>query len=195
MQKRRFSFLATVLAAAAFALTPSAVAADHDDVLPLELAMNAQAMGQAVQGQERLEFTINEWSSSEDTATLLGALREMGPGAVRDQLQDMPVIGRLRVGAQLSYPVHYARLLEREGGGYTLVIATDRDIAPWETYYRTRTLDYDLVLAELRLDEDFEGSGVLGAGVMLGWNPVTDTVVVEDYDTQPVRLENVHSMN
>jgi hypothetical protein len=75
------------------------------------------------------------------------------------------------------------------------VIATDRDIDMYEAVYRTRTVDYDLVIAELHLDAELKGEGVLAAGVMLGWNPDTNTVLIEDYDTQPLRLKNVRPID
>jgi len=195
--RSRLVLTSALVAVLAFAATPVAVGAQEAanqlaaDVLPLKLAMNAQALGAAVQGQSRLEITIERFSTDEQRETLLGALRELGPGAVRSELQKMPQVGRARLGAELSYPLQYARLFRNPDGGWIVVLATDRDIEPWEAYYQTRTLDYDLVLSELRLDEDLTGEGVLASGVMLGWNADTNTVIIEDYDTQPVRLKNI----
>ena len=55
-----------------------------------------------------------------------------------------------------------------------------------------RMLDYDVAIAELRVGrEDLRGEGVLAAGVTLGWDGETNTVTIENYDQQPVRLRNV----
>ncbi len=187
------AFVIAVVATVATVAAASAPAAAQD--LPLRFAMNAQGLGRAISGQTRLEITIDQLSTEDDRQALLGALIESGPGAVREVLQKMPIVGRARVGAELSYPLHYARAYELDDGGWRVVIATDRDIEMWEAVYRTRSVDYDLVIAELRLDGEFKGEGVLAAGVMLGWNADTNTVIIEDYDTQPLRLKNIRPID
>ena len=197
MKIRNFAVATTVIAVAlvSVAAVPAVPAQAAGQDLPLRFAMNAQGLGRAISGQTRLEITIDQLSTEDDRQALLGALIESGPGAVRDTLQGMPVVGRARVGAELSYPLHYARAYQLDDGGWRVVIATDRDIEMWEAVYRTRSVDYDLVIAELHLDAEFKGDGVLAAGVMLGWNADTRTVLIEDYDTQPLRLKNVRPID
>jgi hypothetical protein len=200
MKLKNFMIVATLIAAVVLTTVPAGasdepravgVPAEQGDLLPIRLTMVAQGLGEVVSGQARLEITITRLSTQEEADLLIGALREMGPGAVRDELQKLPEAGRARLSAELSYPIQFARLFRNEGGGYNIVLATDRDIEPWEAYYRTRSLDYDLVLAELRLNDDLTGEGVLASGVMLGYQADTDTVIIEDYDTRPVRLKQV----
>ena len=52
-------------------------------------------------------------------------------------------------------------------------------------------MDYNIALAQIYLNEDGSGEGVVAAGVRLGFNRETNTLILEDYDTQPVRLRNV----
>jgi hypothetical protein len=179
---------AVVVSGAAVPAAPTSIAGQE---LPLKFAMNGQGLAREISGQKRLEITIDQLSTEEDRQALIGALIENGPAAVRAALQKMPVLGRARIPNELSYPLHYARAYQLDDGGWRIVIATDRDIEAWEAIYRPRSVDYDLVIAELRLDAEFKGEGVLAAGVMLGWNPDTNTVIIEDYDTQPLRLKNV----
>ena len=197
MKLRTFTIAAVLVSAAvvSVAAAPAAPAATSGQELPLRFAMNAQGLGRAISGQTRLEITIDTLSTDAQRETLLGALRERGPGAVREELQAMPEVGRARVGSELSYPLHYARAYRLEDGGWQVIIATDRDIEMWEAVYRTRSVDYDLVIAELHLDAELKGEGVLAAGVMLGWNPDTNTVIIEDYDTQPLRLRNIRPID
>jgi len=199
MKTRSLAIAATLVAAAvvSVAAVPAAPAstAGQELELPLRFAMNGQGLAREISGQKRLEITIDQLSTEEDRQVLIGALIENGPAAVRTALQKMPVLGRARIPNELSYPLHYARAYQLEDGGWRIIIATDRDIEAWEAIYRPRSVDYDLVIAELRLDAELKGEGVLAAGVMLGWNPDTRTVLIEDYDTQPLRLKNVRPIN
>jgi hypothetical protein len=186
--------LATVVALVAASVATTAatpVPGTLAQELPVTLVMNAQSIGNSMPGQSRMTITITRWSDDAERQKILGALIEMGPGAVRQTLQDLPEAGRVRVGQENSYPIQYAFLQALEDGSYRLVVATDRDIDIWEQFYRTHTLDYNIALAELRIDADMTGEGVLAPGVMLGWNADTNTVVIENYDQQPVRLRSV----
>jgi hypothetical protein len=191
MKLRSLATVGAILTAIVATTAAAPVPAFQSQELPVTLVMNAQSIGNSMPGQSRMTITISRWSDETERQALLGALIELGPGAVREALQDLPEAGRVRIGQQNSYPIQYAMLTPLEDGSFRLVVATDRDIDIWEQYYRTRSLDYNIALAELRIDADMTGEGVLAAGVMLGWNPDTNTVVVEDYAQQPVRLRSV----
>ncbi len=90
-----------------------------------------------------------------------------------------------------TYPIQYARLTELDDGSYRLILATDRNIDMYEAAYRTTTLDYDVAIAELQIDADMTGSGALAPGVMLDWDEASNTVTIENYAVQPVKLNNV----
>ncbi|NKB87848.1 MAG: hypothetical protein GKS06_06475 [Acidobacteria bacterium] len=172
--------------------TPAPAAQEPYPELPVTLVMNAQSIGNSISGQTRMVVRITRWSPPAERDQVLGALRELGPGAVRKELQGLEEAGRIRIGTENSYPIQYAGLSVLENGDYRLVLATDRDIDIWESYYRTRTLDYDVALAELRITrDDLRGEGVLAAGVTLGWDADASTVVIENYDQQPMRLRNI----
>ena len=186
--------LCAVLLLLAFLISPASTMGAgqqaNPEVLPLRFTANAQALGAAISGMARVEILLTRWSTPEEGATLEGIFLEQGQGAMVDALQKMPEVGRFRVGTELSYPLQFAEAVKTEDG-WMVFIATDREIGAYEAYYQARTLDHSLGLVQLMLDDEGNGEGTVAPAVKLIFNRDANTLVIEDWDTRPVRLRRV----
>jgi hypothetical protein len=156
---------------------------------------NAMALG-GVSGTARIEFTIESWSTPEERAHLLTVLAEQGQEALMDALRkagEDRVIGRVRVNTRLSYPISYAFAIPLDGGGRRIVIATDRPIGALEAIAGSRTLDYAVSIAELKLDADNKGEGALMVAASVVADMENHTISLENYGQAPVQLRNVRA--
>jgi hypothetical protein len=76
-------------------------------------------------------------------------------------------------------------------GGRQLLIATDRPIPHWEAREQPRSFDYRFTVLDIRLDKENRGEGKLLADTKLVVDPRTNSLVLEHYDIQPVRLNEI----
>lgn len=152
---------------------------------------NARLTGNMATGASaRVDLTITRWTTPEERERLLRTLVEQGTDAALDLLSDQEATGRVRVGTRLGYDLRYAWETEVDGQR-RIVLATDRPMAFWEVFSMRRTVDYNFSLIELRLDDQGRGEGVAAVGVKISFDPESRQLVLEHYDTQPVRLSQV----
>lgn len=106
-------------------------------------------------------------------------------------MQDLPRVGYIRTPNSIGYDLHYARKSLLADGGERVVMATDRYISYWEAVNRPRTIDYPFTVIELRLNADGEGEGKMSVATKITVDKDTNTIVLENYGTQPVLLQSV----
>ena len=87
--------------------------------------------------------------------------------------------------------MHFARKTPGDEGGEHIVIATDRYISFWEAANRPRTIDYPFTVIELHMNRDGTGEGKMSIATKITANKERQTIVLENYGTQPVLLNNV----
>jgi len=63
------------------------------------------------------------------------------------------------------------------------------------TTRRPRWRDYDLTFIVLDIDAEGGGNGQLAVGVQLDFQYATKTLVIENFGTEPVRLNSVRRLN
>ena len=68
---------------------------------------------------------------------------------------------------------------------------TDRYIGFWEAVNRPRTIDYPFTLIELRIGADGRGEGKMSLATKIIVEKKKNTIVLEDYKSQPVLLTNL----
>jgi hypothetical protein len=78
-----------------------------------------------------------------------------------------------------------------EGGARKIVVATDRPISMWEARNNPRSRDYEFSLAEIHLGADGKGQGKAITMAKLGYNQQTKTLEIENYEREPVRLNEI----
>lgn len=138
-----------------------------------------------------VDISIRRWSTEEDRSRLITTLLEKGSDALLDALREHESVGTIRTPDSVGYDLRYAHQAPLEEGGRRIVIATDRPIGFWEARTQPRTIDYPFTVIELRLRPDGTGEGKLSIATKIV--AVGKTIYLEDYATQPVRLQNVQS--
>jgi hypothetical protein len=178
----------------ATSVAPALAQAKGEPKLPLNLTSFAVNMDARARGAStgRVNITIERWSTDGERDRLLQALIEKGSDKLLSALQKTrPRAGYVRSDNSLAWDIYYARLTPGEDGGYRLVFATDRPINFWEARNNTRTSEYEFMLCEIHMNRNGEGEGKLALMAKITWNKKTNTLELENYDTEPVRLNKV----
>ena len=184
-----------ILTAVAFAtatLQPAAGVQAQEPALPLRLsavAVNMSNVGRT--GASRVDITINRWSTDEERQGLLTTFFEKGPERLLDALQDSKPVGRISTPGALGWDLRAARYQPLPEGGSRIVIVTDRPINFWEARARPRRSDYPFTLIEIRLKPDGTGDGKASVATKISYNKKTQTLELENYANEPVRLNNI----
>ncbi len=189
----RFGFGILFLALALGTLVPALLAQEEE--LPLNfdaVAVNMSNVGP--RGQVRLQIRVNRWSTEEER----NALREIvktqsgrrGERQLADGLFSKESVGTIRESRTLAYDLRYARELPSEVGRM-IVLATDRRIGFAEAMRASRTLDYNVTLIILNLDENGNGDGQVMLGAQLAWDDVNEQLIIEHFSSEPIRLTRV----
>lgn len=138
-----------------------------------------------------VEIVVERYSTDEERDRLLTVLLEKGPEKLLDTLQDLPRVGYIRTPNSIGYDLHFARKHPSEDGGEVISLATDRYIGFWEAANRPRTIDYPFTLIELRLGPEGVGEGKMSLATKIMFDKKHNTIVLENYKSQPVLLQNV----
>src|SRR4051795_6881488 len=139
-----------------------------------------------------IDITVNRWSTDKQRDQLMDVAANKGPEKLLDALQDQPAVGHFGAPGNLSWDLHFARRLPLPEGGERVVLVTDRRIGFWEAANQPRSIDYPFTMIELRLNGDGEGEGKMSLATKITADKNTNTVVLENYDIQPVLLQSVH---
>jgi hypothetical protein len=175
------------------ALGASALAQRSPDILPLRLTANAVGTGGALTGPVagQLDITVTRWSTAGETERLIATLKQKGPEALLEAVRDARSVGRIGTPGNLAYDLRYASQEMLDDGMRRIVLITDRPMSIWETVNRPRTFDYPFTLIELRLNRDGEGEGKLNLATSIDASRSGKYVQLENYDTQPIHLNNI----
>jgi hypothetical protein len=153
------------------------------------LAVNMNAGSPAATTNQVL-INIDRWSTEAERQTLVSQLRENGPQAALTALQKMRPVGTIRTPDTVGYDLRYAHQRPGEDGGTRIVIATDRPIGFWEAVNQPRSIEYPFTVIEIHLKADGTGEGKLSYATKVTVGD-ENTVVLENYEAQPVLLQSV----
>ena len=80
-----------------------------------------------------------------------------------------------------------------DDGTRKIVIGTDRPMSFFEARNNPRSRDYEFTLAEIRLPKDGKGKGQGKAipAAKLTWDKEKNTLEIENYQREPVRLNEI----
>ncbi|HXW07182.1 MAG TPA: hypothetical protein VD833_18245 [Vicinamibacterales bacterium] len=169
--------------------------------LPVRLSAFAVNMSTVAPGTTAvMDINITRWTTPEEREKLITTAVEKRPDDLLRALQKMPRHGRIRIpgwvgpdphNARLGWDLHYTWNTPGEDGGQRIVIATDRYIGFWEARNQPRTMDYPFMLIEIRLDSSGKGVGKMAVATKIEFNKETKTMVLENYSSEPVRLNEV----
>ena len=166
-------------------------AADEKPALRLRaFAVNLNTPARARTGT--LDITIDRWSTPAEAARLRDILAEKGADALLEALQKMkPRAGVIQRTGQLGWDIHFAQQVVASNGSRRIVIATDRPMSFWEAANQPRSADYAFTLAEIRLGPDGKGEGKLVPAAKIDYDKESNTLEIENYNTEPTRLSQV----
>jgi hypothetical protein len=187
------------LLAAAGLLCWTAVPAVHGqaqaqlDAVPLQLTAFAVNMSNIAPGTSAMvDIKINQWSTEATRTKLINTFVEKGPSKLLDALQDQKPVGYIKLPNTLGYDLRFARETPTDDGGRRIVIVTDRYITQWEAMNQPRTMDYPFTLIEIHLKKDGTGEGKLSVATKITLNKKDNVVEIENYSSEPVRLNQIH---
>jgi hypothetical protein len=137
-----------------------------------------------------VEIVINRWSAEQERDQLLAALAK-GEDELLKTLQHLPPVGYIRTPDRLGWDLHYSHQVPTPDGGRRIFLATDRRISFWEEVNLTRSLSYPFTLIEMRLDKNRHGEGKMSIAARIQASPDGKWIDLENYTTQPVRLQDI----
>jgi hypothetical protein len=142
-------------------------------------------------GATTVEIVVNRWSPDADRNRLMTVLLEQGPEKMLEALQKMPRMGYIRTPNSIGYDIHFARRAPLPDGGERITLLTDRYIGFWEAANQPRSIDYPFTLIELHMNGDGQGEGKMSIATKITADKANGMIVLENYATQPVMLNNV----
>ena len=198
-----FAGLATVVALAAAIPTPSAQDAAAEEFTAFAINMNSRPSGGPAAARPttaQLRIRIERWSTPEERDSLTAIMKEESDvtrmnSALLRALQQLPRVGWIRGSQTLAWDLRYAQQTPLPEGGRRIVLGTDRPIGMWEARNQPRSIDYPFTVLELRLDKANQGEGKMIGDTRLIFNRDTNTLVLENYDISPVRLNQIRRSN
>lgn len=193
IRQRIFPRTTFAILAAAAALSALGAALAQTSRLPLTLTAFAVNLGgvrpPSRPGTSPVTIKIERWSAPDERRQLVEMLMKGGPDRLLSALRKTPRTGYLRTPDSVGWNLHYAHEEPVEGAGRRIVLATDRPLGFWELYHRTRSLDYPFTLIEIRLDESGKGEGRMSVATRI--TSRGDTIEIENYSSELVRLQSV----
>ena len=180
--------LATALLVPMAASTASA----KDEPEILRLSANAVDLNNGVRTAS-IDIVIERWSTPEEISNLKAILVEGNDdNKLLSAVQKIkPRCGFARTSTSLGWDIQFARETPLPDGGRKIVVATDRPVGMWEARNSGRSKDYQFSLAEIRLPATGKGQGKAIPHAQLGFNKETNTLQIENYDREPVRLNEI----
>jgi hypothetical protein len=177
---------------AALPLVASTASAKDEEILRLRaFAINMNNGARA----GTIDIVIERWSTPEEAASLKATLIEKGDEKLLDALQKVkPRCGFARTSNSLGWDIYFARETSLPDGGRKIVVATNRPVGMWEASNSGRSMDYQFSLAEIRLPATGKGQGKAIPRAKLTFNPKTNTMEIENWDNEPVRLNEIEAI-
>lgn len=194
-------WLAAALAVGAIAARTGAPVRAQTAGEPIRLSAWAVSMANVATGANAvIDIRINKWSTEQERTKLISTLVDKGQDKLLDVLRDLPEKGRISIpGRQgpdpnqtrLGWNLRYTMKSPLEDGGTRILIATDRYMTFAEVRNRPRTYDYPFTFLEIHLNKDGTGEGKMAVATQLQFDKKKNTIIFENYSTEPVRLTNV----
>ena len=176
----------------ALALVTAAPAAAQADRFTATAANMSNVGPSGVVGQ--LDIIIERYSTEGERNRFLAALTERGPDGLLEAFQKAPGIGRLAAPGSIGYEIRFAHQFKGEDGGRRIVIATDRLMSFLEARNRPRTVDYPFTVVQLHMDGEGKGEGRASIYAKVDIDKRNNTLILEDFGSQPIILMNVRSL-
>jgi hypothetical protein len=168
---------------------------------PIRLEAWAVSMANVATGANAvIDIRLNKWSTEKDREQLIATFLDKGQDGLLSALQKQSDKGRISIPGRrgpdpaqtrLGWTLRYAMQWPGEDGGMRIMAATDRYMTFEEVRNQPRTVDYPFTFIEIHLNKDGTGEGKLAVATQLKFDKKKNTIIFENYSTEPVRLQQV----
>ena len=141
-----------------------------------------------------INIVVTRWTSRAEQEQVMAALLELGERAFLEALRKMPSAGSIAPVGGVGFSVRYATLTRLPNGTDRVVMFTDRPMSFAERWDGGRTTDYAVTWLELTLNPSGRGAGQAIAAARVRPDAVNRSILIENYNDQPIRLQNVQRM-
>jgi hypothetical protein len=145
-------------------------------------------------GTTPVTIVVSRWSTEAERDALVTALLEKDGRAMLSVLQKQERAGSIAAPGSVGLELRYASRARNADGTERIVLITDRPMSVWERRDAGRTTDYPFTVIELRLMPNGTGDGKISTAAQIAIDRPTKTLVLENYNFQPVTLRNVQQM-
>jgi len=142
-------------------------------------------------GTAQLIMTVNQWATQEERDAFFVTLKEKGAEALLQQLRRAKRVGSLRTAQTVGWDIRLALEEPGKDGGRRVMLLTDRPIGFSEATNRPITIDYPFTVIDMQIPAKGFGQGTLAIAAKI--IPAGKTVIVENFDTQPVQLNRIET--
>ncbi|HSN54068.1 MAG TPA: hypothetical protein VLT32_05325 [Candidatus Sulfomarinibacteraceae bacterium] len=210
-EKTRFGVMTYLVLAVTVGLAASAAAQDESEPFRERFTARAVAMGTSNPPllppgtTATIDINITRWTTDDERQHLFEVLTKKGQRAMVREMRRQPETGWVRVvnagptpaGASRtpSERLRYARQIPLPNGGRRIVLGLDRPITMSEAVNQPRWRNFDVTLFFIDLDAENVGEGQLAIGVRLTVEEETNTLKIQNFATEPVRLTRVTPQN
>jgi hypothetical protein len=172
------------LVTAMLACTPALVAQTEGDDRFTFAVTNAPKTGL---GDDRLQVTINRWSTDAERDQFAAMLAEHDPAAVKYTLRNAEALGYLKWPGGLEYTLRYTRRTPRPDGSADVIFVVDSRVWVWWDAKVDVPMDEPFTVVHVRLDKNGVGEGKLAPASKVRSDKAVG-FAVSDYDARPVVL-------
>ena len=161
------------------------------------LSMSTVAPG----ANQTIRINIDRWSSPAQRQHLIETFLAKKQDGLLRELQKQPEVGRFNFPGymgpdpnsvmRLGTDIRYAMNFPNPDGGRRIVMITPRVIGFREATNQPRTYDYPFSLFELRFDKSGKGEGRMAYATQILFDKSKNTIELENYSSEPVRLNNL----
>lgn len=138
-----------------------------------------------------VDIVVERWSTPAENDRVMTAIAELGTKGMLQTLLKLPRVGSFAPTGAAGYPVHYAWKATGPDGIERITLATERYVSFWEASNQPPSLDYPITIIELRIKPGGSGDGQVAVAAKIDMDRMTKSIIVENYDFQPVLLSAV----
>src|SRR5215471_1964699 len=146
-------------------------------------------------GQD-LKVDLFRWSSDDERAALVAALKDSNAKTLADAIQKAASLGTIWTNESLGYTIRYAYRDTMSNGSERVIFATDGRLGSWsgqiwKPLHAAATVDYPFSVIELRLSRSGTGEGKMSIAGKVVADEAAKTIALADYDASPILLRPV----
>jgi len=187
-------FTRAIAVTAAILLLGAGPAVGQTEGAPEEFSAFAINMGALTGGTgatAQLIMTVNRWSTAAERDAMFTTLKEKGQEALLKQLSRAKRVGSLRTPNSIGYDIRLSMVETGKDGGRRVLLVTDRPVGFLEATYRPPSIDYPFTVIDMQIPPSGRGQGTMSIAAKI--IPAGKTVLIENYDTQPVQLNRIET--